>query len=288
LVVPFAPGGGTDIVARAIAARLSDEFAQQFVVDNRPGAGGTIGAEIVAKAIPDGYTIAFVSTSYAANPALYKLPYHPLKGIAPIGLVAAGGLIISLHPSVKATDLKEFIDLVRAKPGALNYGSPGTGSFSHLATELFVQMTKTEMQHIPYKGTGPAMVDLLGGQIQLMFAASPASLPQIKAGKLRGIAVTSEKRIPAAPELPAIGEFVPGYSATLWYGMWAPAGTPKEIVSRLNAALARVLKLPDVIERLRADGVEPAHTTPEGFAAIIERDIAKWTRVVRAGNIKLE
>jgi tripartite-type tricarboxylate transporter receptor subunit TctC len=288
LVVPFAPGGGTDIVARMIAARLSEEFGQQFVVDNRAGAGGTIGAEIVARATADGYTVAFVSTSYATNPALYKLPYDPIKGIAPIGLLAAGALIVALHPSVKATNLKEFIELVRAKPGALNYGSTGTGGFTHLATELFVQLTRTEMQHVPYKGTGPAMADLLGGQIQLMFASSPASLPQIKAGKLRGIAVTSEKRVPAAPDLPAIAELVPGYDATLWYAMWAPAGTPKEIVSRLNAALGRILKLPDVIDRLRADGVEPAHGTPDEFAALLAREIARWARVVKAGNIKPE
>jgi tripartite-type tricarboxylate transporter receptor subunit TctC len=288
LVVPFVPGGGTDIVARQIAQRLAEEFGQQFVVDNRAGAGGTIGAEIVARAVPDGYTLSFVSTSYAANPALYKLPYDPVKGIAPIARIAAGPLVLSVHPSVKAGTLRELLELLRAKPGVLNFASTGTGGFTHLATELYRQMTKTDMQHVPYKGTGAAMGDLLGGQVQLMFAAAPAAIPQIKAGKLRALGVTTEKRALALPDVPAIGETVPGYEAELWYALWAPAGTPREIIGRLNEAVGRILKIPEVIERLRADGVEPAHTTPEEIARIIARDVEKWTRVVRAGAIKVD
>jgi len=288
LVVPFAPGGGTDIVARLLAQRLSEEFGQQFVVDNRAGAGGTIGAEIVARANPDGYTLAFVSSSYSANPALYKLPYDPIKGIAPIARIASGALVLTVHPSVKASNLREFLELVRAKPGALNFASTGTGGFTHLASELYRQMTKTDMQHVPYKGTGAAMGDLIGGQIQLMFAAAPAAIPQIKVGKLRALGVTTERRIGSLPEVPAIAESLPGYEAELWYAVWAPAGTPRDIVRRLNEALGRILLIPEVQERLRADGVEPAHSTPEALAALIARDVAKWIKVVKAGGIKVD
>ncbi len=288
VVVPFAPGGGTDIVARMVAVRLSEEFGQHFVVDNRAGAGGLIGTEIVARAAPDGYTVAVVAASYSANPALYKLTYDPVRGIASIGMIAAGPLILVVHPSVKANDLKEFLALARAKPGALNFGSSGAGSSIHLAFELLRQLTQTDMQHIPYKGTGPAMTDLLGGQIQFMLSSAPAAIPQIKAGKLRALAVTTAKRAVGMPELPAIGEQVPGFEYLSWYGMWAAAGTPKDIVSQLNQALARILKRTDVQERLRADGVEPAHSTPEEFAHRLDREIATWKKVVKVGNIKID
>ena len=271
-----------------VAIRLSEEFGQHFVIDNRAGAGGLIGTEIVARAAPDGYTLIVVSTSYSANPALYKLSYDPVKGIAPIGMIAAGPLILVVHPSVKANDLKEFLALARARPGTLNFGSSGAGSSIHLAFELLRQMTQTDMQHIPYKGTGPALADLLGGQIQFMLSSAPAAIPQVKAGKLRALAVTTAKRAAAMPELPAIGEQVPGFEYSSWYGMWTAAGTPQEIVSRLNQSLARILKRPDVQERLRADGVEPAHSTPEEFAQRLDREIATWKKVVKAGNIKID
>ncbi|MGH8703667.1 MAG: tripartite tricarboxylate transporter substrate binding protein [Burkholderiales bacterium] len=287
MIVPLAPGGGTDIVARMLAARLSVEFGQQFISDNRAGAGGAIGAEIAARANPDGYTVITVPASYAANAALYKLPYDPIKGIAPIAMVSTGPLILTVHPSVQATNLKEFIGLLRAKPGTLNYGSSGSGSFSHLTGEFFRQMTKTEMTHVPYKSAGPALIDLLGGQIQIFFGSGPSTGSHIRAGRLRGIAVTTGQRTPALPDLPAISELVPGYSADFWFGMWAPAGTPKEIVSRLNQALVRILKQPDVQERLRADSMDPVHSTPEEFARVIARDIAMWSKVVKAGNIKV-
>ena len=288
VVVPFPPGGTTDVVARTFAPRLSEEFGQQFVVDNRAGAGGAIGAEIVARANPDGYTIIVVTSSYAANAVLYKLPYDPVKGIAPIGMISVVPFIIAVHPSVNAANLKEFIELARAKPGALNFGSPGTGSTPHLAAELFQQMTGIKMVHVPYKGDAPALTDLLGGQIQAMFATGVVLGPQIKAGKLRALAVTTERRSPAMPDLPAIGELVPGYAVDGWAGMWAPAGTAEEIVSRLNQSIARILKQPDVQELLRAGGAEPAHSTPEAFARAIGRDIATWSKVVKDGNIKID
>jgi tripartite-type tricarboxylate transporter receptor subunit TctC len=288
MIVPLAPGGGTDIVARMLAARLTAEFGQQFISDNRAGAGGAIGAEIAARANPDGYTVITVPASYAANAALYKLPYDPVKGIAPIAMITTGPLILTVHPSVQATNLKEFIALARAKPGTLNFGSSGSGSFSHLAAEFFRQISKTDMVHVPYKSAGPALIDLLGGQIQIFFGSGPSTGSHIRAGRLRGIAVTTGQRSPAMPDLPAISELLPGYSADFWFGMWAPAGTPQEIISQLDQALARILKQPDVLERLRADGMEPVRSTPEEFARVIARDIAMWSKVVKSGNIKVE
>jgi tripartite-type tricarboxylate transporter receptor subunit TctC len=288
MIVPLAPGGGTDIVARLFAARLSAELGQQFIVDNRSGAGGIIGAEIAARANPDGYTVITVPASYAANAALYKLPYDPVKGIAPVTMMTTGPLILTVHPSVQASSLKEFIALVRATPGSITFGSSGLGSFSHLTAELFRQMSKTDMVHVPYKSAGPALVDLLGGQIQVFFGSGPSTGGHIRAGRLRGLAVTTEKRSPALPDLPAIGELLPGYASDFWFGMWAPAGTPQSIVSRLNQALARILKLPEVQERLRTDYMEAVGSSPADFARIIARDITTWTRVVKAGNIKVE
>jgi len=193
-----------------------------------------------------------------------------------------------VHPSVPATGLKEFIALARAKPRTLNFGSSGSGSFSHLAAELFRQLSGTDMVHVPYKSAGPALIDLLGGQIQIFFGSGPSTGAHIRAGRLRGIAVTTAKRSPALPELPAIGEVLAGYSADFWFGMWAPAGTPREIILRINQALARILKQSDVVERLRTDGMDPVGSTPEEFARVIARDIATWSKVVKAGNIKVD
>ncbi len=288
LIVPVPPGGGIDAVARMLAPRLSEELGQPFVVDNRAGAGGTIGSEIVVRANPDGYTLLVFGSSYPANAALYKLPYDPVKGIAPISMIGAGSYVLIVNPSIKATNLKEFIELARAKPGALNFGSAGIGSLPHLVGDLFQQLTQTQMLHVPYKGVGPALIDLMGGQIQVFFASAVAALPHIRSGKVRAIAVTSGQRSPAMPDLPAISELVPGFSVGLWYGIWAPAGTSKEIVLRLNQALARIIKQPEVQERLRADGVEPAHSTPEELARVVAREIATWSKVVKDGNIKVD
>ena len=288
LIVPFPPGGTVDIIARLLTPRLSQEFGQQFIVDNRPGGGSSIGAEIAARANPDGYTVIVVASSYAANAAIYKLPYDPITGIAPVTLIATGLFVAAVNPSMKATNLKEFIELVRAKPGAVNFGTPGNGSAPHLATELFRQMTNTNMIHVPYKGDAPAIIDLLGGQIQLYFAGPLVLSPHLNAGRLRGLAVTSEQRTRVMPELPAIGEQVPGYAAPIWYGMWAPLGTSKEIVSQLNQAIGRILKQSDVQERFTSEGMETAHNTPEEFSRFMARDIAKWSKVVKAGNIKVD
>jgi len=288
MIVPFPPGDSPDVVARLLAPKLTEEFRQQFVVDNRTGASGTIGSEITIRANPDGYTVAVVPSSYATSAALYKLPYDPVRDIAPIAMLAAGPSLLVAHPSVNATNLKEFIELLHAQPRTLNFGSSGNGTTPHLMVELFMQMTKTEMVHVPYKGAGPSVAGVIGNQIQVTVGSVPAFMPHLKTGRLRALAVTTEQRSPAIPDVPAIAEFVPGYSVSGWNAMWAPAGTPKEIVSRLNQALARMLKQPDIEERLRASGREPAHSTPEEFARVVARDIATWSRVVKNGNIKLD
>ena len=288
VIVPFPPGGTTDVVARTFAPLLSQEYGQQFVVDNRAGAGSAIGAEIAARANPDGYTIIVVTSSYAATAVLHKLPYDPVKGIAPISMISILPLLLAVHPSVKANNLKEFIELGRGRPGTINFGSPGAGSTPHLAGELFQQMTNTRWVHVAYKGDSPALVDLLGGQIQVMVATAVVLGPHIAIGKLRALAVTTRERSPAMPDLPAIGEVVPGYAVDGWAGMWAPAGTPREVISRLNQSVARILRLPDVQERLRVSGAAPTPSTPEAFAQVIAQDIATWSKVVKAGNIRVE
>ena len=287
-IVPFAPGGASDVVARILSPKFAEEFGQSFIVDNRAGAGGSIGVEMVVRATPDGYTILIGASSYTSNAALYKLSYDPLTGIAPISLITRGPFVLTVHPTVRANNLKEFIELARAKPGSLSFGSSGTGGVPHLATELFRQMSKTQMTHVPYKGDAPAIVDLLGGQIQF-FMGGPLVLQQhINAGKLRGIAVSTEKRSPIFPDLPAIHEALPGYTAMTWFGMWAPLGTPKDVVTRLNQSIGRILKLPDVQERLRANGMEGGHNTPDEYNRFIAQEIAKYTKVVKDGNIRVE
>ena len=287
VVVPFAAGGSTDIIARVLAARLTQEFGQQFVIDNRGGAGGSTGAEIVVRANPDGYTLIIVATSYATNAALYKLQYDPVKAITPVGLLHSGPFLLAVNNGVSAASVKDFIELMRAKPSAFNFGSSGIGGATHLATELFKQMTNTQATHVPYKGDAPAISDLIGGQVQFIMSSVPALIQHVKGGKVRALAVTTAQRWPELSDLPAVAETVPGYEHTSWNGMWGPAGMPKEIVNRLNVTLERLLKLPDVQERLKADGRAPAHTSPEEFARIIARDIAKWSKVVKAGNIKV-
>ena len=286
LVVPFAPGGGTDIMARTMAQKLTEALGQTVVVDNRAGGGGTIGAETVVKAAPDGYTMILVSGSYAANAAVYKLAYDPVNDISAVALVGETGNAITLPMSLPIRSMKELIAADKAAPGTLNYGSTGTGGFTHLITELFNQLAGTKMVHVPYKGTGPALNDLLGGQIQVLFTSLPAAVPLIKQNRIRGLGVTMPKRSPALPDVPAIAEAVPGYEAVLWYGFWGPKGLPKPIVTRWNAEVHKALKLPDIQARLASEGVEPSDTPPERFLEAVKHDVAKWQKVVKAGNIR--
>ena len=286
LIVPFAPGGGTDIVARVMAQKLTEAFGQSVIVDNRPGGGGTIGTETAVRAVPDGYTMIMVSGSYAANSALFKLPYDPVNDIQAIAQIGDTGFVLAVHPGVPAKTVKELIGLDRAKPGSLNYGSTGTGGITHLATELFNQMTGTKLVHVPYKGTGPALNDLLGGQIQIVFGSMPALVPQAKSGRVRGVAVTTAKRTNALPDVPTIAETVPGYEAALWYAAWGPKGLPKSIINRWNSEINRIVQTPDMKDRMASEGMEPAGGTPEQFHQVLRRDVEKWRQVVKAGNIK--
>jgi tripartite-type tricarboxylate transporter receptor subunit TctC len=286
LIVPFAPGGATDIVARMLAQKLTETFKQAVVVDNRPGGGGAIGTENAVRANPDGYTMILVAAAYATNAALYKLPYDAVNDVAPIALLGETSFVVTVHPSSPVTSIKELIAYDKANPGKLNFGSGGTGGAIHLATELFNQMAGTKMTHVPYKGAGPAMNDVLGGQIQLIFGSLPMVNPQVKSNRLRGIAVTSAKRSNAVPDIPAVAETVPGYEAVQWTAVMGPKALPKDIVARWNSEINRILQLPDVKERMAGDGMEPAGGSPERFREVLKRDVAKWQKVVKIANIK--
>ena len=286
LIVAFAPGGPADIVARMLASKLTETFKQSVVVDNRPGGGGRIGTETAVRADSDGYTMLIVSAAQAASAALYKLPYNPVDDVAPIALIGETGYMVTLHPSVPVKSIKELIAYDKANPGKLNYGTGGTGGASHLATELFNQMAGTRMTHVPYKGLGPALNDLLGGQIQLVVVGFNQIFPHIKSNRLRGIAVTTAKRSNAVPDMPTVAETVPGYEVVGWYGVLGPRALPKDIVARWNREIDRIVQLPDVKERMAGDGLEPVGGSPERLREVLERDITKWQKVVKIANIK--
>ena len=288
-VVPFAPGGSTDTLARTIGVKLADALGQQVVVDNRPGANGDIGMMIVAKAPPDGHTILL---GYIANlaiaPSLYaKLPFDPVKDYAHVTQIATSPNVLTAHPSVPAKGLQELIALAKAKPGAVNFASTGVASVGHLTGELLNNLAGMKMTHVPYKGGGQAIIDLLGGHVQVMFSGFSAAMPHIRSGKIRALAVTGVKRSPALADVPTIAEQgFPGVEATAWYGVLAPAGTPKPVVTRLHDETVRILKLPDVSQRLDALGFEIVGSTPEQFGAYIKSEIRKWEKVVKASGAK--
>lgn len=285
MIVPFAAGGGTDIMARIIAQKMSEVLGQSVIVDNRGGGGGTIGTETAVRAAPDGYTLIMVSGSYGTNAALYKQSYDPVKDIQPLVLLGETGFVVALHPTVPIKNIKEMIAYAKANPGKLNYASTGTGGITHLASELFDLMAGTRMTHIPYKGTGPALTDLLGGQVQLIFGSTPATLPHARSGKLRGIAVTTPKRIAPLPDVATVGETLPGYDAVLWYGMWGPKGLPKDIIATWNREVAKILQTEDMKKRMASDALEPGGGPPEQFLQVLQRDVAKWTKVVKEAKI---
>ena len=290
LIVPQSPGASTDLTARLIATKLSGALGQQVVVDNRPGAGSIIGTELVAKAAPDGYTLLVVASSITLNPSLHKnLPFDPVRDLAPITQLSAFPNLLTVHPSVPVKTVKDLIALAKAKPGALNYGSSGAATGTHLSAELFKYMTGVDMVHVPYKGGGPAVQALVAGQVQLNFATIVSVLPQVRAGKLRGIAVTTTKRSPAAPEIPTIAESgVPGYDHGPWNGFLAPAKTPRAIIARLNEETAKVLQLPETKSVFMNEGAEPVGNKPEEFGAIIKEETAKWAKVIKAAGIKAD
>jgi len=281
VIVPYPPGGGTDTLTRLVSKYMSESVKQPIIVENRPGADARIGMDVVMKAAPDGYTLLAI----AAGP----LNDDNMKSFVPIALFAAPAYLLVVNPAVKANSVQELVSLAKVQPGKLAYGSTGGGAASHLSTELFKAMTNTDMLHVPYKGVGNAVTDLLGGHVQLMIAPPQAVMPQVKAGSLRALAVTSPRRMPFAPDIPTIAESgVPGYGSVGWFGLVAPAGVPRDIITKLNAEIVRILQLPDVRERLLELGAEPARTTPEEFADFIRRDNAKWAKLIREKGIVIE
>ena len=291
IVVPFPPGGGTDVGTRVIAQKLQEALGQPVLVENKGGAAGILGTEYTAKAAPDGYTIMMGNIgTHAINVSLYKkLSYDPVKDFVPISQVAGLPMLLLVHPSVKAHTVAELIALARAQPGALNYSSSGAGGMPHVSGALFASMTGIEITHIPYKGGGPAVADLIAGHVSMSFATALESLPQVKGGKLRALAVSSAKRSVAVPELPTIAEAgVPGYESGSWLALYAPAGTPKEIIAKLSAEAVRIVNLPDVRERLLLQGAEPIGSTPEQLAATQLADTAKYAKVIRESGFTPE
>jgi len=289
IIAPFAPGGGTDFIARLIAQKLTERLGHQVIVENKPGAGGNLGAEFAVKSAPDGYTLLLVAGSYTVNPSLYKLSFDPVNDITPIVQLSQGPFVVAVHPSVPANNLKELIELARRQPDKLSYASAGSGSITHLASELFLDMAKVKIVHIPYKGTGPALNDTIAGSTQLIFGSVSTTLQFIKSGRLRGLAVTTPRRISALPDLPTVAEAgVPGYEVVLWHGLVAPKGVPRPIVDRLNREANEVLKAKDMGDLLATDGVAPAGGTPEQFRAVIKADIERWRGVVKQANIKVD
>ena len=291
IVVPFPPGGTTDILARAAAQKMAEAWKEQAVIDNRPGAGGNIGAELVAKAPADGYTMLMGTVgTHAINASLYaKMPYDHVKDFAPVILVAAVPNVMVVHPSVPAATVAEFIAWAKANPGKVNFASSGSGTSIHLAGELFKTQTGLAMTHVPYKGSAPAIADLIGGQVQVMFDNLPSALPQIRGGKLRALAVTSRERANALPDVPTVAESgLPGFEASSWFGLLAPTGTPREVVVRVNAEIARWLASSDAKDKLASQGAIAAGGSPEDFASHITAETAKWQKVVRESGAKVD
>ena len=290
LIDPYAPGGGSGVVARLVGAKLGDAWGRQIVVDNRPGAAAAIGTELAVKSAPDGYTLLMgTSGSIAISPNVNKVPYDPVKDLAPITQTSAQAMLVVLHPSVQISSVKELIATARTQPGKLVYSSSGAGGSGHLAVELFQSIAKVTMTHVPYKGSGPAVVALLSGEAQVGFTNILAVLPHVNAGKLKAIAVTSGKRANAAPNVPTLAESgVPGYEATSWNGMFAPAKTPRAIINKVHAEVVKALHSPDVREKLVAMGSDPVGSTPEEFHAYIKAEFARWGKVIRENNIRAE
>lgn len=287
LIAPSSPGSGVDIVARFLAQKLAEQLKQQVIVENRAGAGANLGAELAAKAPADGYTLFMGTPAHAINPSLYRrLNYDIVKDFVPIMQVTSGQYVAVTHPSLPAKTMQQLIALARARPGQLNYGSAGAGNATHLAGELFRVMARVDIVHVPYKGSGPALIDLMGGQMQFMFSNLTAALPHMKSGKLRAVAVTGEKRTPIVPELPTIAESgLAGYAVTSWFGLLAPAGTPQEIVTKLNSETTRAMRDPSMKDRLAAEGADPMSGSAAEFAALLKSEIAKWAGVVKQAGL---
>jgi tripartite-type tricarboxylate transporter receptor subunit TctC len=291
VIVPYPPGGGTDTIARPLAQKLTESFGQQVIIDNRGGAGGNVGMELAARAAPDGYTLVIgLTAQLAVNPALYrKLPYDPVKDYEPITLIGAGAYLLVVHPSLPVKDVKELVALAKARPGQITYASSGNGSGGHLCMELFKTMTGTNFVHVPYKGGGPALVDTLAGQVQVLFTPPVSATQHVQSGRLRALAVSTVRRSSGMPDLPTIAESgVPGYDSGVWYGVLAPAGTPREIVMRVNGDVVKALQQPDFRTMLVANSIDPIGSSPEVLAQFIRIEMAKWAKVVRDADVRVD
>jgi len=289
IVVPFAPGGGSDFIARFIAQRLSTSLGSQVIVENRPGAGGLLGIEQGVKSAPDGYTLTLIASSYTVNPALYPLKYDPVADVTPIVQVSQGPMLLVVNPKVPAKTTQELIALAKAKPGSLNYASAGQGSITHMACALFAHMAGIKLNHVPYKGTGPALTDTIAGQTDLFCTSTATALPHVKAGRLRALAVTTANRLPAEPNVPTLAESgVPGYDVPIWHGLIGPKGMPRAAVDRINSEVNKLLRVKETAEQLQTDGVAPAGGTPERFGEQIRKEVALWKKAVADIGVKVE
>ncbi len=289
IIVPFAPGGGSDFIARFTAQRLTAALGRQVIVENRPGAGGLLGIESGVKADPDGYTLTLIASSYTVNPALYPIKFDPLNDITPVVQVSQGPMLVVANPKLPVKTTKELIALAKSKPGQISFASSGQGSITHMAAELFMSTAGIKMNHIPYKGTGPALTDTIGGQTDIFFSSTATALPHVKAGRLRAIAVTTAKRLAAEPDVPALAESgVPGYDVALWHGLIGPKGLPRPVVDRINTEVNKILKLKETADQLQTDGVSPVGGTPEKFAQQIRKEVELWRKVVAATGVKVE
>jgi tripartite-type tricarboxylate transporter receptor subunit TctC len=290
LISPFAPGGGNDIISRSLGAAISKGLGQSIVVDNRPGANTIVAMEILARAAPDGYTLLTTSSSQATNATLYaKLPYDSIRDFAPVSMIGVSPLVVAVNPALPIKSVSDLIAAAKAKPGSILYPSAGTGNSTHLGGALFAAMADIQLTHVPYKGLGPGLVDLMAGRLQVVFSTAPSAIPHIKTGRLRGLAVTTSARSRLVPQLPTVAESgVPGYEAGSWYGIIAPAGTPRPVVARLNKEITSVLAAAEFQEQLIAAGADPAPTTPDAFAAYIKAEIVKWAKVIKLSGAKAE
>lgn len=289
LIVPVAPGGGTDFTARLIGQKLNEAWSQPVIVDNRPGAAGNIGVEIAAKAMPDGYTLVIPITSFSINPSLYSsLPFDTVKDFSPVVLVTSAPLLLVVNLSLQAKSVPELIALAKAKPGQLNFANSGSGTTAHLAGELFKRMAGLNIVSVAYKGGGPAIIALVGGEVQMYFSTIPAALTQVKAGRLRALAVTSSKRMPQVPDIPTVAESgLPGFEVVGWFGLFAPAGTPRPVIQKLNAELVKILDTPDTRQRLSGHGLIPGGGKPEELGAFLKAEIAKWAKLIKEAGIRV-
>lgn len=286
IIVPFTPGGGNDIMGRFLGAKLTERLGRQTLIENRPGADGIIGADVAAKSPPDGYTLLIISISYAMNAALHKLPFDPVKSFVPVAQIGLGPSVLAVTPTLPVASVKQLIALARARPGQLHYASSGVGGVNHFSGELFKFATKTDIVHVPYKGGGPAMIDTMAGQVEVIFNALTSSLVHIRSGKLKALGVGSLKRSPTLPDLPPIADTVPGYEAIVWWGIIGPAGIPQPIVSKLNTEINAILRDPQTTKRLESEAAEAVIATPEVFGNMVASEVAKWIKVAGAAGIR--